>query len=39
MRNKSEWKSRKQGESIHVILEFTSDKEGKAGIVRYDIDQ
>lgn len=27
---------RKQGESVHVILEFTSDKEGNTGIVRYD---
>lgn len=27
---------RKQGESVRVILEFTSDKEGNTGIVRYD---
>lgn len=27
---------RKQGESVRVILEFTSVKEGNTGIVRYD---
>lgn len=31
--------ARKQGESVLIILEFTSDKEGNTGIVRYDTDQ
>lgn len=27
------------GESAHIILEFTSEKGGNTGVVRYDTDQ
>lgn len=27
------------GESVHIILELTSDKEGNTGIVRYDTER